>query len=917
VPLAALASAGAAQAPDVAALLREGEALWRAGVFAPAVPVLERALAAAVERGDPALQARALNLLADVAGSQGEWTSAGERHARALALAREHGDPALEASILADMGLGHWRRAEYAPASALCQQALSLYEQTARPEGQADAVSCLGRIALKRGEHDAAVALHERALALYAAAGSLRGQGLALEDLGSVQLDRHRYAEALDGFERSLTFMDRAGDAAGRCRVLGDTGYLYLVQGADVEAQHYFRLGLAVGREAGDLGCLASTFSKLGGVYARRGQTQRALDSYAQSLRVRRRIGDRREQGWTLARMGTFHAREGRFREALRHYHEALAIWDEIHDRRAPAWYLFEVGRTHERLGDDATARAFHERALRLAEEIELPMASLVLGRLGRIDARRGRAAAAVEYALQAVQRADATGGPDPAWRTRYDLAHVRLSLGQREEALQALRESLDLIEALRAHVVASDDAQAGWLEERQEVYATTVAVLMDGGQVAQALEVAERSRARAFRDLLAGRESARPGGGAGTLASPARVPPPDLARLREQAARGGSTVLSYFTGVGRVFVWVITPAGEIHGTSSPTSQAELDRLIEKLRRGLRADVTARELERDERAGGGARPDPRPVLRRLHDALIGPVQAWLPRDPDALLTIVPHQRMFLLSFAALRDRSGRYLVERHTLQYSPGLGVLPSARRPPTPGDGAPRVMVVGNPAMPTLPGRRRPLRRLPGAESEARAVSRLFPPQDVTLLLGARATEARVRELAPGQAVLHLATHGVVRDDAPLESLLALAPAPGADAAAARPTPDDGLWTAREVFDLDLHADLVTLSACNTGLGRLSGDGVLGLSRAFLYAGTPSLVVSLWRVADPVARRQMERFYAALGDGLSAKAAALRRAQLGTIADLRRGRLRTPSGRPLPEDPAYWAPFVLVGEGR
>jgi CHAT domain-containing protein len=275
-------------------------------------------------------------------------------------------------------------------------------------------------------------------------------------------------------------------------------------------------------------------------------------------------------------------------------------------------------------------------------------------------------------------------------------------------------------------------------------------------------------------------------------------------------------------------------------------------------------------------------------------------------NPDRPVTLVPHGKLFLVSFAALRDRSDRYLLERHVLHYSPAISVLRYTARQPS--NQPPSVLVVGNPAMPTLPGRTRPLSPLPGAELEARAIGTLFPPAQVTALTGTAALEHTVSGLAGGRTILHLATHGVIRDDDPLGSLLALAPGgsgPGGD----------GLWTAREVFDLRLSADLVTLSACNTGLGRVSGDGVIGLSRAFLYAGAPSVLVSLWRVADSVTRFEMERFYQELIASDGAKAKALRRAQLDTIAALRAGRLTSESGKTLPEDPAYWAPFVLVGE--
>lgn len=161
------------------------------------------------------------------------------------------------------------------------------------------------------------------------------------------------------------------------------------------------------------------------------------------------------------------------------------------------------------------------------------------------------------------------------------------------------------------------------------------------------------------------------------------------------------------------------------------------------------------------------------------------------------------------------------------------------------------------------------------------------------------------MRESVPRQTMIHLATHCVIRDDLPLESFLALAPA----------APEDGRLTAREVFDMDLHADLVVLSACNTGLGTVNGDGVVGLSRAFISAGATSVAVSLWPVADVVATFEMESFYGALKANRGDKAAALRDAQLQTIRKLRRKELRTPAGYVIPEHPIYWAPFVLIGE--
>src|SRR5262249_13002360 len=148
-------------------------------------------------------------------------------------------------------------------------------------------------------------------------------------------------------------------------------------------------------------------------------------------------------------------------------------------------------------------------------------------------------------------------------------------------------------------------------------------------------------------------------------------------------------------------------------------------------------------------------------------------------------------------------------------------------------------------------PGSRldRPLPRLPGARTEVEAIARLVPPTRTTVLRDALATESSVRTAAAGKAVLHFATHAVVRDDDPFGSFLALGSASGG-------AENDGFLTAQEVYGWNLHANLVVLSACRSGGGRVTGDGVSTFARAFIYAGTPSLIASVWDVPDEPGNR-------------------------------------------------------------
>jgi len=209
------------------------------------------------------------------------------------------------------------------------------------------------------------------------------------------------------------------------------------------------------------------------------------------------------------------------------------------------------------------------------------------------------------------------------------------------------------------------------------------------------------------------------------------------------------------------------------------------------------------------------------------------------------------------------------------------------------------RAVIVGNPKMPLVaPDSGQPakaLAPLPGAETEARAIAPLLRTE---ALVGEAATETAVRSRLSDARIIHLATHGLLDEHQALQSAIALTPE-----AAARPgidSPDDGLLTASEIMDLRLSAELVVLSACDTGRGRLTGDGVIGLARSFMGAGVPSIVVSLWAIPDAPTARLMTEFYRQLDQGQS-KAQALRQAMLAT--------------QKTHPHPRNWAAFTLIGE--
>ena len=883
--LLALGRVALPAADNVEALIREAEDLASFESFAPALATLETALAEARRLGDPALTALCLDRTGLVLAYEGDNAASTERHLQALALAREIGDRRIEAQILASIGSSHFRRSDYAAASHALGEAIAIQAEIGDDAGRARSLHFLGRVRFKSAAYVEARQLYLESLEIFETMGDRRGTSSVREDLGDLDQERGFFADALAYYQAALADREAIGDRRGRVYALHLVGRCYMLQGANREALVWFERGAKEARTIGDEGGLALALYHMGIALHRQGLSEEALVRYGEALALKRKLADRRQQAWILARMGDAHASLGRWEGALARYRQAVVLWRQIGDRRGIASGLDKAGLAYFRLARyDESLAVLHEAA-GILESGQPAFLAPVLALSGRAEAARGNSIRARELGDAAIDLARAHANDQVLWEVAHRRGWIERALGEREAALAFWRESLGTIESLRARLVSADEARAGFLEGKQAVYADTIEVLMELGRVEEALEFAERARARAFLDLLGGR-SLSPGG---------PPEPADLAAIREEAAARDATLVEYFSAERGLFVWAVGPGGDVRGASVPLPRRELDRLAERARR--------------------KRDAARPALRRLHRRLVEPVAESLPADPRRLVVIIPHGPLFLLSFAALVGADGSYLVDRHTLSYSPAIGVLRYTRasRPKEARTSAERILVVGNPAMPVSPAGRPPLRPLPAAEEEARVIGALYPAETVTELTGARAGETTVRTLASKESILHFATHAVVFDDEPLSSFLALAPEPGATA---QDSSRDGRLTVGEVFGLDLSASLVTLSACNTGLGLVSGDGVLGLSRAFLSAGTPSVLVSLWSVADTVTQFQMERFYRALRGG-GDKAAAIRQAELDTIRALREARLKSPSGRALPEDPRLWAPFVLVGEAR
>ncbi len=296
-------------------------------------------------------------------------------------------------------------------------------------------------------------------------------------------------------------------------------------------------------------------------------------------------------------------------------------------------------------------------------------------------------------------------------------------------------------------------------------------------------------------------------------------------------------------------------------------------------------------------------------LSELYEILIQPIEGEISGKKN--LVIVPHGMLHYLPFQALLSKEGKYLIETFTISYLPSASVLRYARLKDRRNRAD--LFAAGNPATELTP--------LPAAEEEVREVSTLFEKRLV--LTGRDATKVSVKEQSSRYDLLLLSTHGEMIDSAPLRSNLRFTPSGG----------DDGRLTVGEIFDMEIKANLVTLSACETALVKgeagdfPQGDDLVGLSRAFIHAGAPSVLASLWKVSDDSTVKLMKTFYQNM-KGMP-KAEALRKAQTDLMhSSVRFTVVRAGGGAIQPSQklseeviecshPFFWAPFILIGDWR
>ena len=642
-----------------------------------------------------------------------------------------------------------------------------------------------------------------------------------------------------------------------------------------------------------------------------------ALRELEKALELAKKLHARRDEvATTLNNMGLVYGDAGDYEKAVSSLDEALAIDRKINSKWAMAYDLKNLGRTRLRMGETEKAAVLFSEALELAKTIgnRINQAKILMGygeslmALNKLKEAQGRFQEALDLSRQMVLR-------EVEWRALYGLAQLKLKQGNRGAARELLEAAVKVIEDMRAQIKL-DQLKDGFIANKMTVYETLVSLLVNMGLDSEAFHVAERSRARNLIDLLGNQRLSLHGavnqqlydgekrlknqmaeyetlmaqttdaeeravyGKAleqardryrdlmleiqlknPDLASIISVDPLTLAQVQE-FLDPGTALLAYYLAPHEILCWFIT-RDQMELFRTPLGRETLTRSVLDYRRNLQ-NLEPAEAQSEE----------------LYTWLLAPVKERL--KGMKAVGIVPHHILHHLSFATLFDGK-EYLVDQVPLFSLPSASVLRHTEKYRGMEKNT-KVLAVGNPDL------KNPALALPFAEKEVASIGWRFP--NVTVLTGDKATEGWVVRNISDFGIIHLASHGDFDPVNPLFSSVKLA----SDDA------DDGDLRASEIFGLDIQASLVMLSACQTGLGKITGgDDVIGMNRAFLYAGTNAIMSSLWRVSDISTALLVKQFYREFKS--KGKAESLQRA-------MQHVKNRFPH-------PGYWGAFVLVGDYR
>jgi len=779
-----------------------------------------------------------------------------ERWELALALYREVDDRGMEAIILISIGEAYYNLGQGQEALNYYQQALPIHRETGNRIEEGIALNSIGLVYDHLGQRQEALDSYQQALSIWQEvdnralerileADTLHNIGLVYDNLGRPQ-------EALDYFQQALSISRELDDRAGEGITLSDIGFVYdEALGQPQEALNYFQQALSIHREVNDRTGEAYTLVGLGGVYNNLGQPQEALNSYQQALSIARELGERPTEALTLYNLARNYRDAGDRDTALTHIEESIEILEELRSN---------IASSELRTSYFATVQDYYSFYIDLLMELHEEQPEAGYDALAFHASEGSRARSLIE--LMAEANIDIRRGISP-------------ELADREADLLA---ELNFAASRRQELLGSNAPEAAIDEIRNQIQQLETELQQVEAQIRQT----------------------------SPEAAALKYPQPlTLVEVQERVLDEDTVLLQYSLGEERSFVWVVTP-DDITSIELPNREE-----IARLTTELRWKLTSKRARMEEI---------HTVAAPLSDAILAPIGDL----GNKRLLIVADGILQTLPFSALAVPSEEEyipLLVNHEIVQSPSSSLIGTVRQfrenRPQPSQ---TLAMIADPVFGGEDDNRATVRgdtdsvrsgcytsipeRLLGTAAEANAITELVSSSETLLALEYEARrELMLDDDLSNYRIVHLATHGCFDENNPRLSAIALSRVDEAGNSI-----NGNLWL-NDIYNLNLPAELVVLSACQTALGDdVRGEGIVGLTRGFFQAGTSRLIASLWNVDDASTARLMEQFYQNHLDEGMTPSQALRSAQL----QMWENEADFPWQKPY-----YWSAFIFQGEWR
>ncbi len=858
--------------------------------------------------GDRSGEASTLIGIGNVYNSWGEKQKALDFYNQSLPLSRAVGDRSGEASTLIGIGLVYNDLGEKQKALDFYNQSLPLSRAVGDRSGEANTLNNIGLVYNDLGEKQKALDFYNQSLPLSRAVGDRSGEANTLNNIGLVYDDLGEKQKALDFYNQSLPLSRAVGDRSGEANTLIGIGNVYNSWGEKQKALDFYNQSLPLSRAVGDRSGEASTLGNIGNVYSDLGEKQKALDFYNQSLPLSRAVGDRSGEASTLNNIGSVYSDLGEKQKALDFYNQSLPLSRAVGDRTGEAITLFNQAQLKRSQGNLQESRSDIENAVHIIEDLRTKIASP--------DSRISYFATVQDYYKFYIDLLMQLHKQHPS--QGFDAQALEASDRSRARGL------IELLTEAKAKITTGVDPKL--LEQEQNIQFKIDAFeknrlkILNGNPTQEQKDELQQQEEKLLEEYKNNLDEIRTN--SPSYASLKYPQPLTLAEIQQNVLDDNTLLLQYSLGSDRSYIWAVTKT-EI--TSYELSKGEKE--IEKLAKAFINEISGSSGPYDANLLYNIK-----TANQLSEAILKPVAAKL---GNKRLLIVGDGVLQTIPFSVLATPGKTQytpLLLDHEIVMSPSASTISIIRSDRATHQIASKLLAMfadpvfnnnndqrfGNtPSSHTAENNQDRgrtgelerairdiggnLKRLPYTRTEADSIMAILDSKDQGQeLLDFSANLNAVNSPTLNQyQIVHFATHGIIDNEHPELSgiVLSLYDQQG--------NPQNGYLRLNEIFNLQLNAELVVLSACKTGLGtEVKGEGLVGLTRGFMYAGSPRVLVSLWSVEDKATAELMKKFYQKMLQEKLTPAAALKAAQF----DMWNEKKYTPY---------HWAAFTMQGEWR